>query len=228
MSEDPLSEQGILQLVREFSHVNRKIDVISNPDMIRNPFRWLAKKLPFVGSHMKRRVEKLKDRSRTLNKELKGRYDGILYQLFDCAGTSASFADRFPQVWYRLISKPSLRRQHRLLSVLLWEVLGDYGASVELLKPRFMLRQFVDQMPPGEPRAALRLLAYERTISPEELSPNTTGLVRRAYLGLHHQVRQQELAGDLEGITGGVLSSESVQKFGPPFKQYHKWLFQQC
>lgn len=228
MSEDTLNEQGILQLVRDFSNVNRKIDVICYPNILRNPFRWLAKKLPVFGGRRERKVERLKERSRTLAIELRGRYDGILYQLFYCAGAAASFADRFPQVWYKIISMPSLRREHRLFSVYLWEVLADYGAGIDLLKPKFMLRQFVDQMPAGEPRAALRLLVYERTISPAEVSVSAARLVKGAYLVLHHQVRQQGLAGDLELLTGGVLSKEVVETFRVPFAQYHNWLFQKC
>lgn len=205
--------------------------MLENPDLIRNTFWWLAKRHNLFEGRKRRKVARLKERSRALNGELVRRYDGILYQLFDCAGSAASFGERFPLVWESFIGLPSLRREYRLFSTLMWKVLGDYGAAIEKLKPKFMLRPFVDQMPAGEPRAALRTLVYERRgiVDPAGVSDQTaTLLTETAYLVLHNQIRLQAHAGDIETLTGGVLSREVARRRITPVTQYHTWLFQMC
>jgi hypothetical protein len=228
MSEGTLSEQGTLQLSRHFLKVSRKYEAVRYASFGRSPFWWAAKKLWITDKIRHERINKLRNRRQELVKELAVRYDGILRQLFTCAKPGTSFTQYLVQVWHTLQDRALTTRDYRLFSICLWDIQRDYGAGIDQLKARFMLKQFVDEMPRGEPRAALLTLAYGHDVTADEVSKEAARLVKKAYQVLHTHVEQMSHKEDLRLLTGGVLSREAVSSFPPSFVQYHEWFFQTC
>jgi len=228
MSEGTLTDQGTLQLSQQFLKVSREYEAVRYASFARNPFWWVAKKLWIMDRLRHDRINRLRSRRQELVRELAVRYDGILRQLFACAKPGTSFTDYWVQVWRTLQGRAFTTKDHRLFSVCLWDIQQSCGGGINQLKARFMLKQFVDGMPRGEPRAALLTHAYGNNVTADEVSMESARLVKKAYQVFHTHLEQMSRSEDLDLLTGGVLSNEVVSNVSPPFVKYHEWFFQRC
>ena len=231
MSEGTLSDQGTLQLSQQFLRVSHKYEAVRYASFLRSPFWCVVKKLRLLDKFRVWRIGKLRRQRQELIGELAVRYHGMLRQLFDCAKPGSSFSEYLVQVWHTFQDRASTTRDPRLFSICLWEVQRNCGVNISQisqLKPRLMLKQFVDEMPREEPRAALIALAYGMNVNADEVSLEMARLVKRAYHVLHAHVEWRSHVEDLDLLTGTMLSKAAVGNFAPPFVQYHEWLFQTC
>lgn len=226
MSERTVEEQETLLLVKRFLEVSQHLESISYARLWSKPLWWLVDKLKVLHFIRRRKVNELISCNSDLIGELSMRYDGIMRDLFTCAGVGTSFDDHFNQVWMELQGGAVMTRDPRRFSTCLWEIQRRLGATIDELKPKFMLRQFVDDIPEGEPRAALKLLAYSFQMHWTPPGREAARLVERGYALLHDRVCAQ--ADDLEFLTGGVLNAEAVGEIHAPYAQYHQWLFHRC
>jgi hypothetical protein len=225
MSEKPLDQQETLLLAERLLKVSKKLEFITYPEWWRKPHWWMlktSKVLDFIRVRKRRALSSLRD---ALVGELSVRYDGIMRELFDCAGGGSPFEEHFRGVWIELQGKAVTSRRPGLFSACLWEIQRRRNATVEDLKPKFMLRQFVDELPDGEPRGALRLLAYSYQMNWPEQSQEAPRMVRRGYELLHERVKAR--AESLEALTGGVLNARMLGSLRSP-EQYDQWLFHEC
>jgi len=231
MSGEALNDEGTLQLSHQFLKVSREYEAVRYASFVSNPFWWVAKKLWLLNRLRDERINKLRLRRQELVEELAVRYDGILRQLFACAKPGSSFTDYLAQVWHTFQGRAMTTRDPRLLSICLWDIQQSYGGnikSLQTIKPRFMLKQFVDELPREEPRTALLVLVYGSSVNADEVSLEVARLVKKAYHVLHAHVEWRAQLEDLDLLTGNVLSQSMVSTFAPPYVQYHEWLFQTC
>lgn len=226
VTERALDACGTFQLVEEFLKVSRNFESAAYPSLLRSPYWWILKNTRVLERVRQRHLAKLSSYRRNLIGELANRYAGILHQIFTSTEQNGSFEDYLMGVWYKFMIAAMTVKDYRLFSVTLWNVSQSIAVSnIEQFKPMFMLRQFVDEMPPGEARATLKILAYGSTARLDSLaSPELPRLVRQAYHLLYEQILAH--ADDLEVLTDSVLSRDTVAKLHPPFVEFHKWLFQ--
>ena len=231
MTEGTLSDQGTLQLSHQFLKVSREYEAIRYASFVEHPFWWVAEKLWLLNKLRDGKINKLRRRRQELIGELAVRYHGMLRQLFDCANPGSSFSEYLVKVWRTFQDKASTTHDPRLFSICLWELQRNCGVNpsdLSAIKPRFMLKQFVDEMPREESRGALLTLVYGRSVKVDDVNLEVVRLVKNAYHLLHAQVEWRSQLDDLELLTGGVLSNTVVSHFAPPFVRYHEWLFQTC
>lgn len=225
MSES-LGQQDTLLLVERLLEVSRKLESISYANWWSKPFWWAVKIMKPLEFIRLRKINELMACISDLVGELSVRYDGIMRDLFTCAGVSTSFDDHFVQVWMEVQGRSLMTRDPRRFSTCLWEIQRRVGATIEDLKPKFMLRQFVDDMPDAEPRATLKLLAYSFQAQWPAAGKEAVRMVKQGYASLHEQVRAR--TDDLEILTGGVLNAGMLGDMGDPYVRYHQWLFHEC
>lgn len=225
MSES-LDQQETLLLVERLLEVRRRLESITYADWWSQPFWWFVKSLKPLDFIRLRKIDKLISCSKALLGELSVRYDGIMRDLFTCAEVDTSFDDHFVQVWIEVQGRALMTRDPRRFSTCLWEIQRRCGATIDELKPKFMLRQFVDEMPDGEPRAALKLLAYSYQVTWPAAGKEAARMIKEGYASLHSRVCAR--TDDLELLTGGVLNAGMLGELGSTYSQYHQWLFHKC
>jgi hypothetical protein len=92
------------------------------------------------------------------------------------------------------------------------------------LKPKFMLRQFIDDLPSGEPRGVLRAFAYDHGPDPRDaIAIEGRALLQQAYPQLHAVLWRNRK--DLERRTDGTLAVTSKQPGDAHLAKYEHWLF---
>jgi len=233
MSERTLEQHDTLCLVEKFLQVNQRIESISNAKWWQKPHWWLIQRLTVLNFIMHKKLDELMSFGAELSGELATRYSGITFDLFTCAGHPTSLFDKYyREVWIELQGKATTARDPRRFSTCLWEIQQRRGATLDDLKPKFMLRQFVDELPDGEARGALKLLVYSAdasSSSPKGWSQRrkeAARMVKKGYTLLHEQVSAR--ANDLEILTGGQLNTGMIGEIGFPYTQYDEWLFYEC
>lgn len=224
MSEKALDQQNTLLLVKKFLQVSKEFESISYAEWWRKPHWWALKRLSRLDFIRLNKLRALSECRDNLVGELSVRYDGIMHELFTCARVGASFEAHFRRVWIELQGRAVTTRQPGLFSRCLWEIQRRCGVAVNELKPKFMLRQFVDDMPAGEPRAALRQFAYSYQVEWPKVRPEAARRMKEGYELLHERVCAQRES--LEHLTDGVLNAEMVEGIGS--YEYHTWLFYKC
>jgi hypothetical protein len=219
--------RSTLQIVREFLKVSKDFEGITiQATPLRHPYWWLLSKIRFLDRKVKKRREaELSEQQIALLGELAVRYDGILFQLFDWTSTPVGFDTEATKIWYKIQGKAVTMRNYLDFSTTLWDVYLKHGNEIGELKPKFMLRQFVDEMPEGESRTALRSHAYPREVTLTADGREAARMVYEAYPVLHYEVLN--LKSDLLRLTGEVLEPGEIAALESPYMRYHDWLFPQ-
>jgi len=119
-------------------------------------------------------------------------------------------------------------RDYRVFATLVWDGLTKGfrpRQDVEVLKPKFMLRQFADAMPRGGERTVLLEPAYGTKPTPEGDEWVTT--LFAAYRLLHETILPYRE--DLEAMTGGAITADWLDGLDPldtdSLRAYHEFLF---
>ena len=226
-----MSLRSTIQLVRDLLKFIRAFEGITiNPTPLRHPYWWVLSKVKFLGGVKKRRESELSNQLIDTMGELVDRYDGILFQLFSSPGAFTSVGtqgidEKLERIWYKLQHAATTMQNHRDFSITLWMIYLRHGNEISELKPKFMLRQFVDEMPAGDERGALRSQAYKRQATLSTDDHEVAKMVYRAYPILHEQVL--DFSSDLLRLTGETLKPEEIAILKPPYMRYHDWLFPQ-
>jgi hypothetical protein len=227
MSEGGLGRQDTtLLLAQRFMQVSKELDSISRAALWREPLWWVLKRTKAFDFIRRRKLNRLVLCSAALLSELSLRYEGVIQDLFTCAGVGTALSGYLSRVWIEFQDRATRAQDPRLFSSCLWEIQRGLGATVDELKPKFMLRQFIDDMPDGEPRAALKLFAYSFRASWPTATREAARMVMEGYALLHNKVCAR--AEDLEVLTGGVLNARMVDEMRSMHAQYHRWLFHEC
>jgi hypothetical protein len=91
------------------------------------------------------------------------------------------------------------------------------------IKPKFMLRQFVDEIPSCKDQGILIATAYGPMISPRPSTAEILKSLEFAYAKLHVQVTKW--SPELDILTDNEISAAMIAKIVPPYVQYEDWLF---
>jgi hypothetical protein len=169
---------------------------------------------------------RLRERLREVPRELAYRYEGVLCQIFRRAGEPEQrLEQRLDDAWQQVLGEVRSLSDPRHIPSLLWRASSSPAAArVAPLKPKLMLRVFVDEIPDSDERGILRGLAYGGPCSSPLASRETLDLLARAVAALHLQLLRH--ADELEALSDGVLCPARISLLSPPYRQYEEWLFQ--
>jgi hypothetical protein len=163
--------------------------------------------------------------------ELVNRFDGVLRELLRSTRPHLSeneIQESITAIW--LSANPSFRNlaDHRRFSEVLWSAYVAEAETTEnlLLKPKFMLRQFIEELSDGIERDTLLALAFD--VREDRLSKHIgltdqdkLSLLSNSYLMLHRKLLQMR---ELAIFTDNTITPEMLQG-KDPIGQYHDWLF---
>jgi hypothetical protein len=217
MNRGKYSEKGTLDLARELLKCSQRLERMLTANSLSDPFWWLLRETGLVKAHMLRKGPKLAA-------ELGSRYWGVLRELFRRAGMEEKLVpEATVAVWQSTLDQMRGARDHRVFSSIVWHAAeAQAGLHQPAVKPKVMLRQFVDEMPDGDERGAIRVLAYGHAGS-EPPGREVLRLLSSGYGILHLQLIMR--IHELDVLTDSLFSAELIQQMGSSYVQYEEWLF---
>lgn len=216
MFRTPLKDRPTHWVVRKMLQANDRAEARLNPS-------WLQ-----LWTRMTRgRREHFEDQVREYLRELNYRFGGVinLYLRSQLITGDAEMVNARETISQRFLVDSYRLEEAELFAPLFWSSV-QVTAGVNdnpALKRRFMLRQFVEDVPKGRGRDMLRRLGFER--EPGAPAPNVKDLkvVRGAYPSFHKALLKR--GARLDEMTGSAIESIQVKGFQPPYGQYDEWLF---
>jgi len=216
MFRTALKDRPTHRVVRQMLQANDKAEARLHPSWL-HPWNWITSG----------RRQHFEESSRECLKELQYRFGGVINLYLRSKGITAdddmveargAIVQRFFVDSYRL-------KEPELFAPLLWSSVQVTAgvSSNRALKRRFMLRQFVEDVPRGKGRDMLRRLGFEREPGAPPCNVKDLNLVRGVYPQLHKALLKRGVR--LDGMTASAIPSIQVAGFQPPYGQYDEWLF---
>ncbi len=221
MNGEWIKEATTLELVKELIDSRKRFSEVSNAKWYKQPRKWWRK------DHM---LANLSENNQAIAWQISVRYGGILLQMFQRAKAPKGFVESDWEecqtaIWQLVRDNTRNMTDYQRFCAVLWNIcrreIGS-AAAYGALRPKFMLRQFIDEMPPSDERGTLRTTAFglAGTLSDRE----TLDSLARAFPILHQQLLSKR--DDLKSLTDGEMTPESIEKFTAPFAEYRHWLFE--
>jgi hypothetical protein len=216
MSVMEIKRERTISLATDFIDCINAVEKFGYAKVWRNPIWWLRKKFT---------KDRIEDRLLKPLQELMDRYEGVMCQVLKRGGAEDdALEDLISEIWLRAQDDCRTVQDYRSFSSVLWEAYSSVSNAPALpLKPKFMLRQFVDEMLSSDERGILISLAYSSHARHHPVDRDILPRLTQAYALLHQQVLNHEA--DLEMLTDGAMNSAMVRELRPPYVQYKVWLF---
>jgi hypothetical protein len=171
--------------------------------------------------------ESYEESGRGYLKELSYRFGGVINLYLRSQGITvdADLVRARGEIMQRFFVESYELKEAELFAPLLWRSIRVTGgaSSNAALKRRFMLRQFVEDVPKGIGRDMLRRLGFERQPGAPPVNAKDLTAVRGVYPRLHTALLKQGVL--LDVMTASAIPSVQVAAFEPPYGQYDEWLF---
>jgi hypothetical protein len=213
MSRKAFKADGTLRLQSDFIRCNRDYDRALTATPL-NPLLWVGKE---------RRAEKLSRKLDILEDELEDRYEGITRQMLRRGKIES--ATSVKMIWSMVRTRALTSADDRSLPSLLWRAYLEQEnaglAIVNVLRPKFMLRQFVDEIENTSHRDLIRVVAYGGH-SDNDFTRETFTMFTKALGSLHQALLGH--ASQLEVITDRTFTRSDISGFSDPFSEYRDWL----
>jgi hypothetical protein len=172
-----------------------------------------------------RNVLWLREQIKEISGELSDRYKGVMGQLFQRMGSDGNFGEVVQKAWYGVRASTVKMADHRVFSTTLW---FSFVTSAQLqeaqpLKPKFMLRQFVDEIASCKEQGVLIAMAYGPRATSRPSGDEILHNLSAAYVLLHAEVTR--CSSDVRTLTDGEILSSTVANMAAPYVRYEEWLF---
>ena len=192
---------------------------------------WLRPRKRFRKAH---KLRHLSQRRQAIGDQLSVRYQGILLQMTGRVRTLDSWDEAELEncqrsIWQAASDRTQNMTNYRKFCGMLWDICTDelsyFGnvAPLTALRPKFMLRQFIDEMPNSDARGLLRASAFgedKHDLSGRELCDS----LNLAFPLLHLQVLSR--IDDLSALTDGEITPQIARAIKEPYLEYRRWLFE--
>lgn len=165
--------------------------------------------------------------SRNCLHELAYRYRGVLTEDLRLKGLTSrdEVQDSLEQIWRSFYLSIYGLSDELEFAPLLWRSVQTIAPGINgQVRRKFMLRQFVEDVPRRKGRDTLRRLAFEREHGAPAATVKDLAKLRDAYHPLHRVMLR--FGPQLESMTDGVFTIEALNALTPPFVEYHSWLFE--
>jgi hypothetical protein len=152
------------------------------------------------------------------------RYAGIMYQLYRRASPNDSqLTDFIAKVWFLVQQSSKTIKSYNNIPKNIWDsCIAILGSKIDSLKIKFMLRLFVDELPPCDERGFLRFIAFGRQEGVAHHTSETLKSARNSSRLLHNVMLSY--LNDLRILTDDAISPEMIDGMEEPFDQYLVWL----
>ena len=213
--EEATHEQGTFELTQSLVVCSRKLDRVLHAKW------WHAPRTVWTRD---KRVKALHARINEVAIELGVRFKGIMVELLQSVDPHANFDFEVARTWQR-VSEDAITMNHKEFCAHLWHVFVPLRKQerAKVFKPKFMLRQFVDEIPACKDQGVLIAMAYGPLRNPRPTASEILRCLEIAYRLLHIQVSKR--SSELEILTDNEISSEMISQFVAPYVQYEDWLF---
>lgn len=207
--------QGTIELALILAKCSRKLDQVLRAKWWREPLTVWTR-----GNS----VSLLRARINEVSVELGNRYKGVMAQLLQIIDPRANFEVEVARAWQH-VGEAAITMDHKEFCAYLWHgfVPQHKQDKARPIKPKFMLRQFVDEIPPCKDQGILIATAYGPMIAPPLSAAEILKSLEFAYAKLHVQVTKW--SPELNVLTDNEISSAMIAKIVPPYVQYEDWLF---
>jgi hypothetical protein len=151
--------------------------------------------------------------------ELSIRYEGVLNQLLARSALQHSeYKEFFDRVWLIMAAKVMTISTPCEFAATLWAVAQkeSKGLGAQALREKFLLRQFLEEMPVSDERAIILLLAFDKQAKAADVTTNTLRKLERSYKLLHDTLLRQ--GQQLSRYTSGVWSYERISSQMPEYE----------
>jgi hypothetical protein len=159
-------------------------------------------------------------------KELSLRYHGVISQMLGSQSVPVAEArDRKREVFLTAANLFRSESDPRRYPVALWEAyIQVMGSAPPSLKPKLMLRAFVDEIQSGEERGVLKWIGYDGVSSSGGYTQELRRVEQRGLELLHEQVTAMDTA--MDQITDHALKFSEVSRWDGPaaVPKYEAWL----
>jgi len=224
MNEEWVKETTTLGLVKELIDCKKTYVEIAKARWWSSPRKWWRK------SH---KLEELSQRHQPIADELSKRYEGMLWQMSRRVKesgplTATEWENCQAGIWQLVWDQARTFSNYRRFCGVFWDIclrqFGQFGNAAPLaaLRPKFMLRQFVDELDNSDARGLLRGWAYskqENMLVGKEVLDGLTD----AFGVLHRRVLRR--LDDLSLLTDGEITPAMARNIQPPYLEYRRWLF---
>jgi len=214
MSRRTFKKDGTVKLQWDFIESNKRYDrtLVATP---LNPLMWFRKD---------KKEKKLSQKLDGIENRLADRYEGIMLQMLRKANIADDTSVRL--IWSLVRTKAILARDKWAFPRVLWESYKEKAnvddSMISLLRPKFMLRQFVDEIENSAHRDVLRALAYGSGNGSGAFPKETFNMFNLALVSLHKELLQQ--SSFVDHMTDGTLRAGEIKTFKKPFVEYRDWL----
>lgn len=205
--------QGTFELARVFIECSRYLDHVLDAKWWREPLTVLTRV---------ERVKLLDARLKEVQIELGYRYRGVMIQMLQCIDPQANPDVEIGRT-FETVAKAAITMEHYEFSKELWHIFVRGRQSlVHGFKPKFMLRQFVDEILSSKDQGILIGMAYGPALNPRPPDSEILRCLEFAYQLLHVEVSKR--SSDLDALTDKEISGAMIAKFITPYAQYEDWL----
>ena len=207
--------EGTIELTLILVECSRKLDHVLRAKWWREPLTvWTRSD----------NVSLLRARINEVSVELGNRYKGVMAQLLQIIDPRANFEVEVARAW-QYVGEAAITMNHKEFCAHLWHgiVRQNQQDKARPIKPKFMLRQFVDEIPSCKDQGILIATAYGPMISPRPSTAEILKSLEFAYAKLHVQVTKW--SPELDILTDNEISAAMIAKIVPPYVQYEDWLF---
>jgi hypothetical protein len=229
MSMKGLEKRATFALAKDLVSVLRKLD-----KLVRGPAWWTLCRY--------RQAACLKTES-TRAAEYTGiiveRYRGLFLQIYNGLQHQGGTPDRsfvaFFETWWDYVERPLMGvRSSEDVSEVFWQgaefasnvVFGSQSLSISLLRPKFMLRPFIDEIRDESKRRVLLSLAYEPAASSASFSFSEMERYRAVMAACEALCDTLSALGTrVEHLTRGAVMSSLLTDRPAAVRQLRRWLF---
>ena len=218
MSREEVQGKTTLALMKEYVENSQELRKYQGVQPEDKKHWWQKKWLDW-------RKRSLYQKIRRIGVELAARYEGIFHQLLRKSGVdSTAIKPTISAIWVSCQDRLLTLNESKRFSQVLWEsYVSIVGAEINGLKPKFMLRQFIDEMPSSDERGILMDRAYDKNAINQDSGAEVLNKLTNSYPILHEQLIRH--GKDLRILTDREITQVVVSSIKPPFVQYEQWLF---
>jgi hypothetical protein len=171
-------------------------------------------------------LEELEQDEIAIWRELCGRYEGVLKQMLAQEGLPVDEAGtRLDSVHWTARAEFAKQTEHELFPVVLWRACLLHGRSTPVqLKPKFMLRAFVDELPSSDERGVLRAICYGGSLRDDESTQERRKARELGCEMLHREVLSFGMR--IDAMTDGALAHGVMSRLSGDalHAHYFDWL----